>query len=242
MSEGLVLEIQNLTAGYGSIIAVDCISLHVRNGELVALIGANGAGKTTTLRSISGLLKPLRGRIILEGHDIAGWPAHKIVARGIATVPEGRGIFPELTVMENLEVATSARPDRHIKHAVKRDFDHVFSLFPRLAERRRQLGGTLSGGEQQMLAVARALMIRGKILLMDEPSMGLAPNLVQEIFSIIRRLREEGRTILLVEQNAYQALTVADQAYVLETGRIRLSGPAAQLRDHPHVKAAYLGN
>jgi len=237
----VVLELQGVSAGYGAIRAIEGVSFTVRQGEIVALIGANGAGKTSTLRAILGLIVPTAGRILLAGEEITGLPPHKIVARGVAMVPEGRGIFPELTVLENLEVATSGRPDRRNRAAVRRDMERVFEIFPRLADRKRQLGGTLSGGEQQMLALGRALMIPSRIMLLDEPSMGLAPNLVQEIFAIIERMGAEGRTILMVEQNAYQALAIAHAAHVLETGRIRLSGSPEELRREPHVRAAYLG-
>lgn len=233
-----ILELKDVHSYYGHIHALKGISLTVEQGEIVTLIGANGAGKTTTLRTISGLLHPREGSVHLEGEQINGIAPHLIVAKGIGQSPEGRQIFARLTVMENLEMGAYARRD---KDGIKRDLDHVFSLFPRLAERRAQAGGTLSGGEQQMLAMGRALMTRPRVLLLDEPSMGLAPVLVETIFSIIVDLNKEGVTILLVEQNAAKALGVARRGYVLETGRIILSGAAEKLREDDVVRKAYLG-
>ncbi len=239
MSEnGALLKVENLEVAYGSIVALHGISLDVHRGEIVTLIGANGAGKSTLLRSISGLVPPRQGRILFQGVDLKTLPPHRIVEMGIAHVPEGRGIFANLTVLENLKLATWTRRDRQ---GLQRDYDRVFTLFPRLAERRHQLAGTLSGGEQQMLAVARALMMRGQLMLLDEPSMGLAPVLVREIFNTLREINAAGTTILLVEQNARQALKLAHRGYVLETGRIVLSGPSHELMENPQVKAAYLG-
>lgn len=236
--KNVLLDIENIEVSYGAITALRGISFTVSEGEIVTLIGANGAGKSTTLRTISGIVRPKSGRIVFAGADLAGIPAHRIVALGIAHVPEGRGVFSRLTVQENLDLATWTRKDRH---ALKKDFERVFAIFPRLAERRLQLAGTLSGGEQQMLAVARALVTRGRLMLLDEPSMGLSPVLVQEIFRVITEINQEGTTILLVEQNAHMALKVAHRGYVLETGQIVLSGPAAELATDPRVKEAYLG-
>ncbi len=233
-----LLQVENLEVAYGNIVALHGISLEVHQGEIVTLIGANGAGKSTLLRSISGLVPSRRGRILFQGVDLRAFPPHRIVEMGIAHVPEGRGIFANLTVLENLKLATWARRDRQ---NLARDYERVFSLFPRLAERRHQLAGTLSGGEQQMLAVARALMMRGRLMLLDEPSMGLAPLLVREIFNTLREINASGTTILLVEQNARQALKLAHRGYVLETGRIVLSGNAQELMENPQVKQAYLG-
>ncbi len=239
MSEnGALLKIENLEVAYGSIIALHGVSLEVHRGEIVTLIGANGAGKSTLLRSISGLVPPRQGKILFQGTDLKTLPPHRIVEIGIAHVPEGRGIFANLSVMENLKLATWTRRDRQ---ELQRDYDRVFAIFPRLAERRHQLAGTLSGGEQQMLAVARALMMRAQLMLLDEPSMGLAPVLVREIFNTLREINAAGTTILLVEQNARQALKLANRGYVLETGRIVLSGSSHELMDNPQVKAAYLG-
>jgi branched-chain amino acid transport system ATP-binding protein len=234
----MLLEIENVSLNYGRIRALHGISLTVDEGEVVALIGANGAGKTTTMRAISGLRPVAGGHIRFQGHDITRLRADKRVTRGISQAPEGRGIFPGMTVMENLEMGAYSRRDGA---AIAKDLDRVFGLFPRLAERRRQPGGTLSGGEQQMLAVGRALMARPKLMLLDEPSMGLAPMLIQQIFAIITEINEQGTTILLVEQNAQQALSRADRAYVLETGRIVKSGTGAELLHDPSVKDAYLG-
>lgn len=239
MSEnGALLKVEDLEVAYGSIVALRGISIEVHAGEIVTLIGANGAGKSTLLRTISGLVSPRRGRILFQGLDLKAIPAHRIVELGIAHVPEGRGIFANLTVLENLKLATWTRRDRQ---ELQRDYERVFTIFPRLAERRHQLAGTLSGGEQQMLAVARALMMRGHLMLLDEPSMGLAPVLVREIFNTLREINASGTTILLVEQNARQALKLAHRGYVLETGRIVLSGSARELMEDPQVKAAYLG-
>jgi len=236
--DGALLSVQDLQVAYGNILALQGISLDVHEGEIVTLIGANGAGKSTLLRTISGLVPARSGRILFDALDLRQVPAHRIVEMGIAHVPEGRGIFANLSVLENLKLATWSRKDRP---NLRRDLERVFSLFPRLAERQNQLAGTLSGGEQQMLAVARALMTRGRIMLLDEPSMGLAPVLVREIFQTLREINAAGTTILLVEQNARQALKLAHRGYVLETGRITLAGAAQELMDHPKVKAAYLG-
>ena len=233
-----MLKIDDINVYYGAIHALKGISLEVDEGEIVTLIGANGAGKSTTLRTISGLLKPKTGAIDFQGQDIAGVPAHEIVKRGISQVPEGRRIFAEMTVMENLDLGAFTRKD---KDGIAADLRHVFELFPRLEERRDQVAGTLSGGEQQMLAMGRALMSRPKLLLLDEPSMGLAPLLIREIFNIIADINKSGTTVLLVEQNANMALSIASRAYVLETGRITLSGPAAELAASEEVKKAYLG-
>jgi branched-chain amino acid transport system ATP-binding protein len=234
-----LLSITDLLVRYGDIPVLKGLSLTVQAGETVALIGPNGAGKTTTLRTISGLVRPYIGRIEFDQRDITHMPPHAVVRAGITHVPEGRGIFTNLSVRENLELASHVR--RHERAAIRNAWERVFTLFPRLKERLDQPGATLSGGEQQMLAVGRAFMTGGKLLLLDEPSMGLAPVLVQQIFDVIRDIKKQGVTILLVEQNAYQALSVADRAYVLETGRIVLSGPAPSLRDSPEVKKAYLG-
>ena len=233
-----LLSVENLHVSYGAIRALHGISFHVEEGEIVTLIGANGAGKSTTLRTISGLLLADRGKIIYDGTDITNMGADQIVRMGVVQVPEGRKIFAPLTVRENLEMGAFTRQD---KGEIKESMEFVFSIFPRLRERAEQLGGTLSGGEQQMLAVARALMARPRLLLMDEPSMGLAPILVEEIFNIIQRINQEGVTILLVEQNAHMALSVAHRGYVLETGVIQMEGTAAELRDNPRVREAYLG-
>ncbi|HHY56948.1 MAG TPA: ABC transporter ATP-binding protein [Chloroflexi bacterium] len=234
-----VLELADVHTYYGKIHALKGVSLTVGKGEIVTLIGSNGAGKSTTLRTISGLLRPRQGDVRLNGQSITSTPPHKIVERGIGHVPEGRGVFPALTVLENLEMgAFLLRNDAEFKRRI----ELVFQVFPRLLERIEQKGGTLSGGEQQMLAIGRGLMQQPDILLLDEPSMGLAPLLVEEIFNIIRRLNEEhGTTILLVEQNAQAALQVADRAYVLETGRITISGTAQEMLHDPKVVAAYLG-
>jgi branched-chain amino acid transport system ATP-binding protein len=235
--ENRVLEAENLAVSYGNIVAVKGIAFHVEQGEIVALIGANGAGKTSTLRAISGMT-PYSGRISFKGQDLRGVPAHKIVAMGMAHVPEGRGIFGNLTVMENLTLATWQRRDRA---NINGDYERVFDRFPRLKERRQQSAGTLSGGEQQMLAVGRALMSNSKMLLLDEPSMGLSPLLAQEIFAMLAELNREGTTILLVEQNANMALRLAARSYVLETGIITLSGTGKELIGNPQIKEAYLG-
>jgi branched-chain amino acid transport system ATP-binding protein len=235
--ENSLLEIENLNVSYGSITAVKGISFHVNQGEIVALIGANGAGKTSTLRAISGITA-YSGKVLFNGADLRNVPAHKIVAMRMAHVPEGRGIFGNLTVMENLKLATWQRGD---KKGIAADYDRVFSIFPRLEERRQQSAGTLSGGEQQMLAVGRALMSKGAMLLLDEPSMGLSPLLAREIFGMLAELNREGTTILLVEQNANMALRLADRCYVLETGAIVLEGTGKELIGNPQVREAYLG-
>ncbi|ROT31108.1 ABC transporter ATP-binding protein [Micromonospora sp. HM5-17] len=234
----MLLEIEDVSLLYGRIQALHGISLTVDEGEIVALIGANGAGKTTTMRAISGIRPIASGRIRFAGEDISRLRADLRVRRGLCQAPEGRGIFPGMTVLENLEMGAYTRRDRA---EVAKDLARVMELFPRLAERRKQPGGTLSGGEQQMLAVGRALMSRPKLLLLDEPSMGLAPMLIQQIFSIITEINAQGTTILLVEQNAQQALARAHRAYVLETGRIVKSGTGADLLHDPAVKEAYLG-
>ncbi len=232
------LSIRDLHVSYGSIKAVRGISLDVEEGQIVTLIGANGAGKSTTLRAISGLVRPGSGSITFEGTDLLGLAPHRVVEAGIAHVPEGRGIFANLTVHENLRLATYCRKDRD---RIPEDGERVFSLFPRLKERLAQMAGTLSGGEQQMLAVARALMTRGRIMLLDEPSMGLSPILVQDIFRTIVEINQAGTTVLLVEQNANMALKVASRGYVLQTGEIVLSGSAGELANDPRVREAYLG-
>jgi branched-chain amino acid transport system ATP-binding protein len=234
----MLLELDNVTLLYGRIQALHGISLQVNEGEIVALIGANGAGKTTTMRAISGLRPVASGTIRFGGEDITKLRADLRVVRGVCQSPEGRGIFPGMTVLENLEMGAYTRRNRT---EINSDLDRVFGLFPRLAERRRQPGGTLSGGEQQMLAVGRALMSRPRLLLLDEPSMGLAPMLIQQIFTIITEINQQGTTILLVEQNAQQALSRAHRGYVLETGRIVRSGTGAELLHDPAVKEAYLG-
>ncbi len=237
MTAAALLQVEDLWVAYERLPAVRSISFTVATGEIVTLIGANGAGKSTVLRAVSGLLPVTRGSITLAGEDLRGLPAHLRAQRGIAHVPEGRGIFGNLTVLENLRLAAYSRQDRQIQA----DLEGVFRLFPRLGERRHQWGNTLSGGEQQMLAVGRALMSRARLLLLDEPSMGLAPMLVREIFRVIRRINRQGATILLVEQNALLALEVAHRAYILENGEIVLAGPAGELRHHPQVREAYLG-
>ena len=233
-----MLKIDNIDVYYGAIHALKGISLEVKEGEIVTLIGANGAGKSTTLRTISGLLKPKTGSITFLGQDIAGVRAHEIVKKGISQVPEGRRVFAEMTVMENLDLGAFVRKD---KAGIQQDLKHVFELFPRLEERKNQSAGTLSGGEQQMLAMGRALMSRPKLLLLDEPSMGLAPLLIKEIFNIIVDINKSGTTVLHVEQNANMALSIANRAYVLETGRITLSGSAKELAASEDVRKAYLG-
>ncbi|MCX5806508.1 MAG: ABC transporter ATP-binding protein [Proteobacteria bacterium] len=238
MSEsGIILEVKDLTITYGNIKAVDNISFHVYEGEIVTLIGANGAGKSSTLRAVSGM-SPYKGSIYYNHLDLHNVPAHQIVAMGIAHVPEGRGIFGNLTIMENLKLATWQRKD---KAEVSKDYNRIFTLFPQLYKRRKQPGGTLSGGEQQMLALSRAIMSRGSMMLLDEPSMGLAPFLVRNIFQVLAEINRAGVTILLVEQNALMALSIASRAYVLETGRITISGSGAELIGDPRVKEAYLG-
>lgn len=235
---GNLLTVEDLVVSYGSIQALHGISIDVKPGEIVTLIGANGAGKSTLLRTISGIVPLQKGRILLDGEDLRKVPAHRIVELGVAHVPEGRGIFANLTVTENLKLATWIRKD---KSKLDADYARVFKIFPRLEERRNQLAGTLSGGEQQMLAVGRALMTGGRLLLLDEPSMGLAPVLVQEIMQTIRAINAAGTTVLLVEQNARQALKIASRGYVLETGNIALAGSASELMNNDRVKAAYLG-
>jgi branched-chain amino acid transport system ATP-binding protein len=233
-----MLELTDVDVRYGNIRALRGVSLRVAQGELVALIGSNGAGKTTTLRTISGLLRPTEGAITFEGAEISRAPTDRIVALGISHCPEGRRIFGSLTVAENLRLGAVSRSDRR---AIAEDLEMVFGLFPLLKERIGQAGGTLSGGEQQMLAIGRALMSRPRLLLLDEPSLGLAPLMVERIFATIAELKEQGRTILLVEQNVHHALDIADRAYVMETGRITLEGPAAVLRHDPKVEQSYLG-
>lgn len=235
---GTMLTVNDINVFYGAIHAIKGVSLEVNEGEIVTLIGANGAGKSTILRTISGLLKPKTGSIQFEGQEIAGMPAHEIVKTGISQVPEGRRIFAEMSVLENLELGAFTRKD---KDGIKADMELVFERFPRLKERIGQLAGTLSGGEQQMLAMGRALMSRPRLLLLDEPSMGLAPLLIKEIFAIIQDINKTGTTVLLVEQNANMALSIAHRAYVLETGRIALSGDAKELAASDEVRKAYLG-
>ncbi len=233
-----MLRIENLKVRYGMIEAIKGISFEVNDGEIVTLIGANGAGKTTTMHAISGLLKPAEGHIYLDDVDLTRTPAYKIPGMGLAQVPEGRRVFAEQTVEENLILGAYSRKD---KENFQADLSHVFELFPRLLERRKQPAGTLSGGEQQMLAMGRALMAKPKIMLMDEPSMGLSPLLVKEIFHIIEDINKQGTTVLLVEQNAKMALSIADRAYVLETGKITMQGTGAELAASEQVKKAYLG-
>ena len=235
---GTMLTINDINVFYGAIHAIKGVSLEVNEGEIVTLIGANGAGKSTILRTISGLLKPKTGSIQFEGQEIAGMPAHEIVKTGISQVPEGRRIFAEMSVLENLELGAFTRKD---KDGIKADMELVFERFPRLKERIGQLAGTFSGGEQQMLAMGRALMSRPRLLLLDEPSMGLAPLLIKEIFAIIQDINKTGTTVLLVVQNANMALSIAHRAYVLETGRITLSGDAKELAASDEVRKAYLG-
>ena len=233
-----MLKIENLKVAYGGIEALKGISFEVPEGNIVTLIGANGAGKSTTLRSIMSLVKVKSGKIILKGEDITDLPTTEIVSKGVTLVPEGRRVFPNLTVLENLKIGAYLRDD---KDGIQEDIQRVYELFPRLEERSWQLAGTLSGGEQQMLAVGRALMSRPKIMMMDEPSLGLAPLVVRDIFGIIEKIREQGTTILLIEQNANLALRTADYGYVLETGNIVLSGKGYELLENEEVKAAYLG-
>jgi branched-chain amino acid transport system ATP-binding protein len=234
-----MLMLDKVNVFYGAIHALHDVSLTVNTGEVVTLIGANGAGKSTTLRAITGLLTPKSGRVTFEGQDITGIPAHKLVAKGISMSPEGRGVFANLTVLENLEMGAYLVDD---KAAVQRGLDRAFALFPRLAERRKQRAGTLSGGEQQMLAMARALMSQPKLLLLDEPSLGLAPIVCRTIFETIDAIKAEGTTVLLVEQNANAALRHSDRGYVLETGRVILEGSAASIASNPRVREAYLGD
>lgn len=233
-----MLQVKGLNVFYGAIHALMDLSIDVNEGEIITLIGANGAGKTSTLRAISRLIPAKSGTITFEGKQINGLPPHKLVSLGISHVPEGRRIFSNLTVMENLELGAYLRKD---KKGINDDFEMVFEKFPRLKERRSQLGGTLSGGEQQMLAIGRALMIRPSLLLMDEPSMGLAPKIVQDIFNIIQEINKSGTTILLVEQNAHMALSIANKAYVLETGRIIHEGSAQEFLNNDVIRSAYLG-
>ncbi|MDK2383984.1 MAG: ABC transporter ATP-binding protein [Candidatus Korarchaeota archaeon] len=234
----MLLELQKINAGYGDLQVLWDVNLSVDKGEIVSLLGSNGAGKTTTLRVISGLLKPFSGKVAFNGRDITKLPSNKRVEIGLALVPEGRQLFPEMTVLDNLEMGAYTKRARDKFHET---LEWVLSLVPKLKERRAQLAGTMSGGEQQMLAIARGLMSRPEVLMMDEPSMGLAPKLVLEIFGTIKKLREEGVTILLVEQNAKAALDVSDRAYILETGRIVLHGPAQELLGMDEVRKAYLG-
>ncbi len=234
----LMLAVRELKVAYGGINAVKGIDFSVDAGEMVTLIGANGAGKTTTLKALTGLVRPAAGRVRYNGADVTAWPSHRLVALGIALVPEGRGVFPRLTVEENLAMGAYSRSDAA---GIRADRDHVFGLFPRLAERHRQVAGTLSGGEQQMLAIGRALMSRPRLLLLDEPSMGLAPLMVQRIFETIRAIAAAGVTILLVEQNAKLALEICDRGYVMESGEITLHDNAPALLANPQVRRAYLG-
>ena len=234
-----MLELRNVQSFYGNIQALKDINLEIRSGEIITLIGANGAGKSTTLMSVCGVVPPRSGEVLFRGERITGMSADRIVALGVVQVPEGRHIFPQLTVQENLDMGAFLRSDRD---EIRRDLDYVFSLFPILAERRHQQGGTLSGGEQQMLAMSRALMARPQLLLLDEPSMGLAPLIIKQIFEIIKKINEEqDTTIFLVEQNANQALRIADRGYVIENGRITLSDDADKLLSNPEVQKAYLG-
>ena len=232
-----MLKVEGLNVYYGSIHAIKGVSFEVNQGEIVTMIGANGAGKSTTMNTVAGLLKPKSGSITFEGHDITSTPANKVVSLGLALCPEGRRVFQQMSVRENLEMGGYTRPAGEIAASL----DQVFEQFPRLKERQRQISGTLSGGEQQMLAMGRALMSKPKLLMLDEPSMGLAPILVEQIFDIIKELHAAGTTILLVEQNAQMALSIADRAYVLGTGRITMSGPAADVLADDRVRATYLG-
>lgn len=234
-----LLEIKDLNVHYGAIHAIHGINLKVERGEIVTLIGSNGAGKTTTLHTISGLLKPSSGEIVFDGHPIHGVPAHQIVAKGLAQSPEGRMVFPDLTVYENLEMGAFLRKD---KDGIAADLKKMFGLFPRLEERKKQLAGTLSGGEQQMLAIARAYMAKPQLLLLDEPSLGIAPILVQAIFDAIVEINKTGMTVLLVEQNAYAALKIAHRGYVLMTGEIAMQGPSSELISNEEIRKAYLGH
>ncbi|MGB2953299.1 MAG: ABC transporter ATP-binding protein [Gaiellaceae bacterium] len=233
-----MLDVQDIHTFYGSIEALKGISIDVLEGEIVTLIGANGAGKSTMLRSINGLNHPKEGRIVFEGKDITNTPPHDVVKRGVSQAPEGRRLFPRMSVLENLEMGAFQRTDRG---AIREDRDRVFTLFPRLAERKNQKAGTMSGGEQQMCAIGRALMARPKLLLLDEPSMGLAPIFVEKIFEIVKEINEQGTTILLVEQNALMALDVASRGYVLETGHVALADEASKLRENEDVRKTYLG-
>jgi branched-chain amino acid transport system ATP-binding protein len=233
-----VLEIEGLDCRYGKVSAVRDLTLEVREGELVTLIGANGAGKTTTLKAISGILRPAAGRIVFDGEDITRASARTILAKGIAHCPEGRHVFPYMSVQENLDMGCYLRRDQG---GIAQDLRRVFERFPVLEERRRQMAGTLSGGEQQMLAIGRALMSRPRLMLFDEPSLGLAPNLVETTFEIIVEIRSQGATVLMVEQNAYAALELCDRSYLLESGEVTLTGSGEELLNDPHVKEAYLG-
>ncbi|MCW5876159.1 MAG: ABC transporter ATP-binding protein [Anaerolineales bacterium] len=232
-----MLEVKDIHTYYDNIHALKGVSLEVNEGEIVTLIGANGAGKTTTLRTISGLIRPTAGQVKLNGEDLADYETHELVYKGISMVPEGRGVFAQLTVEENLEMGAYSRNDNRVRD----DIENIYTLFPRLQERRRQVAGTLSGGEQQMLATGRAMMARPKLLLLDEPSMGLAPILVEGIFDTIQNINKEGTTVLLVEQNALMALSIADRGYVLQTGEIVLSDTAKKLSNNKMVQKAYLG-
>jgi branched-chain amino acid transport system ATP-binding protein len=236
--DGVILEVEDIHTFYGSIEALKGISIEVREGEIVTLIGANGAGKSTTLRSINGLNHPRNGRIRFQGKDITNAPPHQVVKMGISQSPEGRRLFPRMSVFENLEMGAFQREDRS---SIQDDLERVFTLFPRLAERRNQHAGTMSGGEQQMCAIGRALMARPKLLMLDEPSMGLAPIFVERIFEIVKEINEQGTPILLVEQNALMALDVAERGYVLETGRVALSDSAKALSENEQVRKTYLG-
>ncbi len=233
-----MLKIRDLSVHYGKIKAVRQIDMDIAQGEIVSLIGANGAGKSTTLRALSGLVKAAGGSVEFEGKDITGWSAKAIVEAGISHCPEGRQIFPRMTVMENLELGAYTRKDTK---NLSVEYDKIFEYFPVLAQRRSQMGGTLSGGEQQMLAIGRALMSKPKLLLLDEPSLGLAPLLVEKIFEIIQNINREGMTVLLIEQNAWQALNIANRGYVMETGSVAVTGAAAELLHNDHVRRAYLG-
>ena len=233
-----MLKIRELSVHYGKIKAVRQIDMDIAKGEIVSLIGANGAGKSTTLRALSGLVKAAGGSVEFEGKDITGWSAKAIVEAGISHCPEGRQIFPRMTVMENLELGAYTRKDTK---NLSVEYDRIFDYFPVLAQRRSQMGGTLSGGEQQMLAIGRALMSKPKLLLLDEPSLGLAPLLVEKIFEIIQNINREGMTVLLIEQNAWQALNIANRGYVMETGSVAVTGAASELLHNDHVRRAYLG-
>jgi len=235
---GRVLEVDNIDVYYGELQALWGVSLHIEEGEFISLVGSNGAGKTTTLRTISGLLTPRRGKIIFAGKDVTGWPPHRIAQEGLAHIPEGRQLFPRLTVLENLKMGAYTPRARE---RFDETLEFVFTLFPRLKERRDQIAGTMSGGERQMLAIARGLMLRPKLLMLDEPSLGLAPKLVQRVMDTLKRLHEEGLTILLVEQNVRYALELADRGYVLETGRVVMEGGGKELLEDPRIKKAYLG-
>ena len=237
-ADGILLALEKVNVLYGAIHALRDVSLTVRSGEVVTLLGANGAGKSTTLRAITGLLSPQSGRILFDGGDITGAPAHRLVARGISMSPEGRAVFANLTVLENLEMGAYLTKDKAV---IKRDLERGFTLFPRLRERVKQRAGTLSGGEQQMLAMARALMSHPKLLLLDEPSLGLAPIVCQTIFNTIDEIKAEGTTVLLVEQNANAALELSSRAYLLEVGRVALEGASAELREHEGIRKSYLG-